>query len=391
MAIRRRKTPMSPDVSGVVGTVRLARSERKIAALREGDIAIVDLPELDAREAQQLIDQRVRAVINASRSSSGRVPNVGPQMLSRAGILLVDVATEQVWGKLKNGEQVRIEDGRVLRNEIVVVTGTELDEARATSDLAQAESGLATKLDSLAANASDHIQREQSMLLAGANVPRLRTKLRGRAVVVVSRAYDDAADLRGLRRYINDNDPILIGAGPGADVLLKAGYVPAVVVGRLDSLSDAAIRAAGEVVVSTASGAVDRPERLERHGKEIVKFVSTGSDDDLAILLADTNEAAVIVHVGSPPTLSTFLERPPAEVARMFVARLRAGAKIVDAKSVHHFTSQRYSLWPALLLLAAGLVAVAIAVAVTPVGGGWYDSLGGQLADLGTWIKGFFS
>ncbi|WP_423851919.1 putative cytokinetic ring protein SteA [Aeromicrobium sp.] len=382
---------MSQDASGVVGTVRLARSRRLIAALRAGDVAVVDLPELDAREAQQLIDQRVRAVLNASRSSSGRVPNVGPQMLSRAGILLVDVPSDEIWSKLKNGERVRIEDGRILRQEIVVLTGVELDEARATSDLAQAESSLATKLDSLSANASDHIQREQSMLLAGANVPRLRTKLRGRAVVVVSRAYDDAADLRGLRRYINDSDPILIGAGPGADVLLKAGYEPAIVVGHLDHLSDAAIRAAGEVVVSTASGTVDRPERLERHGKEIVTFVSSGSDDDLAILLADTNEAAVIVHVGAPPTLSTFLERPPADVARMFVARLRAGAKIVDAKAVIHFTSKRHALWPALLLLVAGVVSVAVAIAVTPVGQDWYHSLGGQLADLGTWIKGLFS
>lgn len=391
MAIRKQKTPMSQDASGVVGTVRLARSGRHIAALRAGDVAVVDLPELDAREAQQLIDQRVRAVLNASRSSSGRVPNVGPQMLSRAGILLVDVPSDEIWSKLKNGERVRIEDGRILRQEIVVLTGVELDEARATSDLAQAESSLATKLDSLSANASDHIQREQSMLLAGANVPRLRTKLRGRAVVVVSRAYDDAADLRGLRRYINDSDPILIGAGPGADVLLKAGYEPAIVVGHLDHLSDAAIRAAGEVVVSTASGTVDRPERLERHGKEIVTFVSSGSDDDLAILLADTNEAAVIVHVGAPPTLSTFLERPPADVARMFVARLRAGAKIVDAKAVIHFTSKRHALWPALLLLVAGVVSVAVAIAVTPVGQDWYHSLGGQLADLGTWIKGLFS
>ncbi|MGA8987667.1 MAG: putative cytokinetic ring protein SteA [Aeromicrobium sp.] len=391
MAIRKQKTPMSQDASGVVGTVRLARSRRLIAALRAGDVAVVDLPELDAREAQQLIDQRVRAVLNASRSSSGRVPNVGPQMLSRAGILLVDVPSDEIWSKLKNGERVRIEDGRILRQEIVVLTGVELDEARATSDLAQAESSLATKLDSLSANASDHIQREQSMLLAGANVPRLRTKLRGRAVVVVSRAYDDAADLRGLRRYINDSDPILIGAGPGADVLLKAGYEPAIVVGHLDHLSDAAIRAAGEVVVSTASGTVDRPERLERHGKEIVTFVSSGSDDDLAILLADTNEAAVIVHVGAPPTLSTFLERPPADVARMFVARLRAGAKIVDAKAVIHFTSKRHALWPALLLLVAGVVSVAVAIAVTPVGQDWYHSLGGQLADLGTWIKGLFS
>ena len=391
MAIRKHKRPSSPEVTGVVGTVRFAQRESDFASLREGDIAVVDHPELDARQAQELIDRRVRAVLNAAPSSSGRVPNVGPQMLSHAGILLVDVTSDAVWTKLKNGERVRIEDGKVLRDEILVVSGTELDEARTTAALADAESGLATRLDSLAANATDHIQREQTMLLDGAHVPRIRTKLRNRVVVVVSRAYDDEADLRGLRRYIRDDDPVLIGAGPGADVLLKAGYVPALVIGALDNLSDAAIRAAGEVVVTTSSGTVDTPERLERHGKEVVTFVSTGSDDDLAIVLADTNEASVIVHVGAPATLSKFLERPPSEVARMFVARLRAGSKIVDAKAVHHFTSQRFALWPVLLLLAAGVAAVAVSIAVTPVGNDWFDSLGDQLADLGTWIKGLFS
>ena len=378
-------------VTGVVGTVRFAQRDSDLASLREGDIAVVEHPELDARQAQELIDRRVRAVLNAAPSSSGRVPNVGPQMLSRAGILLVDIDSAAVWTKLKNGEQVRIEDGRVLRDEVVVISGTELDEARTTAALAEAESVLATRLDSLAANATDHIQRERMMLLDGAHVPRIRTKLRGRAVVVVSRAYDDEADLRGLRRYIRDNDPVLIGAGAGADVLLKAGHVPDLVIGAMDNLSDAAIRAAGEVVVTTSSGTVDMPERLERHGKEIVTFVSTGADDDLAIVLADTNEAAVIVHVGAPATLSEFLERPPSEVARMFVARLRAGSKIVDAKAVHHFTSQRFALWPVLLLLAAGVAAVAVSIAVTPVGNDWFDSLGDRLADLGTWIKGLFS
>ena len=391
MAIRKQKRPSSSDVTGVVGTVRFVRRGSDVASLREGDIAVVDQPELDTRQAEELIERRVRAVLNAAASSSGRIPNVGPQMLSRAGILLVDLASDAVWSELKNGEMVRIEDGKVFRDEILVVSGTELDETRTAAALAEAESGLATRLDSLAANATDHIQREQTMLLDGAQVPRIRTKLRGRAVVVVSRAYDDEADLRGLRRYIHDDDPILIGAGAGADVLLKAGHVPAIVIGALDNLSDAAIRAAGEVVVTTSSGTVDTPERLERHGKEVVTFVSTGSDDDLAIVLADTNEAAVIVHVGAPATLSKFLERPPSEVARMFVARLRAGSKIVDAKAVHHFTSQRFPLWPVLLLLVAGVVAVAVAVAVTPVGNDWFDSLGDQLADLGSWIKGLFS
>lgn len=391
MVTWRRKTPLPPDAKGVVGTVRHARDESGIAELRDGEVAVVELPDLDARQAQALIDRRVGAVLNAVRSSSGRVPNTGPQLLSKAGIVLVDVTSEDVWARLKPGEFVRIEAGQVFRDEVLVAGGIELDERRTASDLQLARDGLTTRLDSLAANAADHIHHEHAMLITGAQVPRLRTKLKGRPVVVVSQGYDDAADLKGLRRYIREHDPVLIGAGPGADILLRAGLTPGLVIGALDHISDAAIKASGEVVVTTSSGMVDGPERLERHGKEIVTFTSTGSDDDLAIILADTNEAAVIIHVGAPSSLTKLLERPPAEAARMFVARLRAGAKIVDAKSVHHFASRRHTVWPVLLLLVAGVVAVAVAVGVTPVGQDWYDSVGDQVTDLGSWIKGLFT
>lgn len=391
MLTRKRKKSLPPDAKGVVGTLRLVRHDDEIAALDPGEIAVVGHPDLDSRQAQALIDRRVAAVLNAARSSSGRAPNTGPQMLATAGILLIDITSEDIWTRLKGGDQVRIENGQVFRDEVLVASGIELDEQRTAIDLKAARDGLATRLDSLAANATDHIHREHAMLMSGAQVPRLRTKVRGRAVVVVSRAYDDAADLKRLKRYIREHDPVLIGAGPGADVLLKAGLTPGIVVGALDHISDAAIKKAGEVVVTTASGMVDGPERLERHGMEIVTFVATGSDDDLAILLADTNEAAVIVHVGAPSSLPQLLERPPAEAAPMFVARLRAGAKIVDAKSVHHFSSQRHSVWPVLLLLLAGVAAVAVAVSITPVGQDWFDSIGEQLTDLGSWIKGLFT
>ncbi len=391
MAIRNRKTPLPPEAKGIVGTVRLARRAKDLAALREGEIAIVDHPDLDSQQAEALIDRRVRAVLNTSQSSSGRIPNVGPQMLAHAGITLVDVLRSDLASGLKSGDKIRIEDGNVYKDEILVAIGTPLDQKRTTSDLAAAESGLATKLDSLAANASDHIQREHAMLIGGAKVPRLRTKLRRRPVVVVSRGHDDVADLRGLRRYISASDPILIGAGSGADLLIDSGYTPRIVIGALDHLSDKAIIAAGEVVVTTPSGQVDMPERLEKHGKQVSTFVSTGADDDLAILLADVNEAAVIVHVGGPADLSQFLDRPPTEAARMFVSRLRAGSKIVDAKAVHHFSADRMALWPIVLLLLAGVVAVAAAVGVTPVGNGWFDSIGTQLSDIGNWIKGLIS
>jgi uncharacterized membrane-anchored protein len=371
--------------------VRFVRRPSDLGALRPGDVALVEMADLDARQAQSLIDSGVQVVLNTAPSASGRVPNRGPSQLSAAGVSLVDIGDESIWSLLRNGDVIEVLEGKIVRDGAVVIVGVPIDSDASREMLAEAESGLANRLDSLAANATDHIQREQAMLLDGARVPRIRTRLRRRPAVVVSEGFDAADDLADLKRFIADNDPVLIGAGGGADVLLTAGHTPHVVVGALENLSDRAIRATGEVVVTTASGRVNGPERLERHGKEIVTFVSTGSDDDLAILLADTNEASVIVHVGAPPTLSDFLQRPPSDVARMFVARLRVGSKLVDAKSVNQLRVRPMSAWPLLLLLLAGAAAVAVALSVTPTGQDWFDSLGSALADAGSWIEGLFS
>ena len=165
MAIRKPKTPLPSDAQGVTGTVRLVRRDKDFSALREGEIALVDLPDLDAQQARILIERRVGVVLNAAASSTGTVPNVGPRMLSRAGVLLVDVTSDDVFARLKNGERLRVEDGLVYRGETVVASGVELDEERTTSSLKSASDDLATRLDSLATNAADHIHR--ALLSAG--------------------------------------------------------------------------------------------------------------------------------------------------------------------------------------------------------------------------------
>ena len=225
------------------------------------------------------------------------------------------------------------------------------------------------------ANATDHLQRERAMLLEGAQVPRLGKRLRNRPVVVVSKTFGWQTDLRRIKRWIREHDPVLIGVADGADALLDAGYKPQVVLGTLDELSARAFHC-GALVVVTATSAHDKggAERFEKAKVDPVWFIATGSATDLAIVLADSNEAPVIVEVGAPQGLMEFLERGSADVASSFVTRLRAGSRLVDAKAAGHFAAQATPMWPVLLLLLAGAVAVVTAVAVTPVGGDWFDS-----------------
>ncbi|HWV26175.1 MAG TPA: putative cytokinetic ring protein SteA [Aeromicrobium sp.] len=378
-------------VEGVVGPVRFARRDADLAALRDGDIALVDLVDLDERRAGELIEARVAAVLNTAPSSTGRVPNQGPKLLADAGVTLVDVGNEGIWSRLRNGEVVQVLDGRVLLDGTLIATGVVQDASRVASTLKNAQDGLSTRLDALTVNAADHISREQGMLLGGVGVPRLRTRVRQRPVIVVSKDYDAEADLAALKRFIAQNDPVLIGAGAGADLLIAAGHRVHVLVGDADRLSERAIREAGEVVVTTTTGRVSRPERLEKHGKDVVTFTSTGADDDAAILLADTNEASVIIHAGAPPSLNALLERAPSDSARQVVTRLRAGSRLVDAKAAVSLSPRPMSLWPVLLMLLVGLVTVAVAITVTPLGQDWFEQVRQGWDDLGSSIGGLFS
>lgn len=388
-----RRTKPADDASGFTGVARFARpGDDASGSMHEGDIAVIDLTDLDRSQAEALAERKVRAVVNAGQSTTGRFPNLGPRILADAGITLIDQVGQGIWTRLKNGDTVRIDGSRVFKGEVLVAQGVSQDDASVTASLGAAEQSLATRLESLMANATDHLHRERDLLLEGARIPNLSTRLRRRPVVVVSRQFEWNTDLRRLRRWIRDHDPVLIGAADGADALLDAGHQPDVVLGTLDELSDRAIRSGAEVVITTPSGhTAAGAERFERAKVDIVRFVATGASTDLAILLADSNDAPVIIEVGAPKGLVQLLERGPADVASTFLTRLRAGSRLVDAKAVGHFAAESMPVWPVLLILLAGLFAVVAAVAVTPVGGDWFDSAGDRLGDAQTWIEGLFT
>jgi uncharacterized membrane-anchored protein len=312
-------------------------------------------------------------------------------LLAQAGITLIDHVGPSIWTKFKSGDKIRLDDGKVYRGDIVIATGTELDEAKILSLLSSAQNGLSTRLESLTANSAEHIRREHAMLLEGSGVPDLHTKIRERPVVVVSKTYDYANDLAGLKRYIDDHDAVLIGAGAGADAILDAGYQPTLVVGSLDSLSDRALKASAEVVITSSSGQLGSVDRLEKTGANAQMFVASGSDEDLALILADTNEASVIVLAGGHTSLVEFLDKGPVDMSSTFLTRLRVGAKLVDAKSVAEFYNHRMRLWPILVLLLVAVIAVGAAIAVTPVGDSWVHGAGDQLESLSDWLRGLFT
>lgn len=391
---------------GVSGTVRLdRRTSSLVRRLRPGDIAVVDHLDLDRATAESLVDCGVVAVVNASPFISGRYPNLGPELLARAGVLMLDDVGTDVFTKLRDGSTVRILDGAVIVGEETVLTGHELGGEEIGSLMQDARSGLSTQLQSFTHNTTEFLRREQELLLHGQGVPETRTVLDGRPVVVVVRGYDYREDLRRLRRFIREQHPVLVGVDAGADALIAAGHRPDIVVvgeeglaqgstagERGGTVSDKALRSSREVVLhADRSGRAIGSDRLERLGVRHQTLSASGTSEDVALLLADVRGASLIIAVGTHATLDEFLDRQRAGLASTFLTRLRVGPKLVDAKGVPQLYAGRVRGWHLALVLLAGFLALGVAIAATPVGESWWSSIGGALSDVLDWIQGLFT
>jgi len=294
-------------------------------------------------------------------SISGRYPNLGPEILVEAGIPLVDGIGREVFSVLHEGERVRLYDGVLYRGEEVVAKGVSQDSQTVAEQMDDARAGLSTQLEAFTANTLEYLRQERDLLLDGVGVPAVHTAMDGKHVLIVVRGYDYREDLVALRPYIREYRPVLIGVDGGADALVENGYVPDLIVGDMDSVKDETLKSGAEVVVHAyRDGRAPGSERLERLGVESIEFPATGTSEDVAMLLADSKGASLIVAVGTHNSLVEFLDKGRA--ASTFITRLRVGAKLVDAKGVGRLYRSRVSTLQVAALILAGLFALGVAM-----------------------------
>jgi len=353
----------------VSGTVRVdARTKNLTKRLQPGEIAIIDHVDLDRVSAEALVACRPAAVLNAARSTSGRYPNLGPEIIVAEGIPLVDDLGSSVMS-LREGRTVRVDAGGVYSGTVLVAEGTEQTEETVAAAMAEAREGLSVQLEAFAGNTMDYLNRERELLLDGVGVPDVHTPIEGRHVLIVVRGYHYKEDLAMLRSYVREYRPVLIGVDGGADAVLEAGLSPDMIVGDMDSVSDSALRCGAEIVVHAyRDGRAPGLARVEQLGVDHVVFPATGTSEDVAMLLADDKGAELIVAVGTHATLVEFLDKGRAGMASTFLTRLRVGSKLVDAKGVSQLYRTRISTWQVVLLALAGLLAIVVAVATTEFG-----------------------
>ncbi len=355
------------------------RTKNLTRRLKPGDIALIHHADLDTTAARALIESNISAVVNASRSISGRYPNRGPLLLLEAGIVQIDDLGEDAFESIPDGALVALDPARgtITLPDGAVIQGSTLSSELIQQQMKDAHANLSTELDHFARNTLEYLDNEKGLLFDPVEVPGLRTKFAGRHVMIVVRGEGYKDDLALLHDYLRDTRPILLAVDGGADALIEARLTPDVILGDMDSVSDDALRCGAELIVhgyhgSKASGGKSGApgmERIKELGLEAQVLYSPGTSEDVAMLLADELEATLIVAVGTHFSLEEFLDKGRKGMASTFLTRLRIGSKLVDAKGIARLSrGQRPRLRElALIVFAASTPIIAVTV-LSPVG-----------------------
>ena len=188
----------------------------------------MDHLDLDRATAEALVDCGVVAVVNASPFISGRYPNLGPELLARSGVVMVDDVGSDVFTGPRR-QHGRVHEGALIVGDTTVATGHELGAEEIGSLMEDARSGLSTQLQSFTHNTTEFLRREQELLLHGQGVPkpaRSSTAARGRRGPGVRLPRGPPP----TQRFIREQRPVLVGVDAGADALIAAGHRPDIVV-----------------------------------------------------------------------------------------------------------------------------------------------------------------
>jgi uncharacterized membrane-anchored protein len=371
---------------GTVGRARVGkRTKDLIKRLDPGEIAVIDHADLDRVAAEGLVAARVAGVVNAKPSVTGRYPNQGPLWILAAGIPLVDEVGSELLDELEDGQTISIDDGDICVNGKIVATGRRRDTVELEAVIAEARRTIGEELQRFAENTLEYVRREAELTFAPLVLPPMQTDFEGRHVLVVVRGHDYKEDLRALRPYIAEYQPVLIGVDGGADALLEQRLKPDMIIGDFDSVTAGALDVAKDLIHHVhPNGHNPGFEELQAFGVDYEEFVVEGTSEDAAMILAHEAGADLIVAVGTHATMVEFLDKGRPGMASTFLTRLRLGPTLVDAKGVSRLYEGRVRRRDIAMLLAAALVVILVMVIVSDSLRVFIDAVRLYLRDLVT-------
>ncbi|MBA1337064.1 MAG: Thiamine pyrophosphokinase domain-containing protein [Firmicutes bacterium] len=352
----------------IKGNVRVDKKTKNLVKrLCPGEIALICHRDLDELGALSLINARVKAVVNADISISGKYPNLGPELLCKEGIPLIDGVGLHIMNQVKEGDILEICGGDILKHGEIIGSGTVLDAESVREMMNRARDNIEKELDSFIDNTLEYAKREKRFILGQIEMPHINTRVKGRHALVVVRGRDYKVDLGAIRSYIEEVKPVLIGVDGGADALMEFGLVPDIIIGDMDSVSDRALKSCSDIIVHAyADGRAPGLDRVEALGLNASILSIPGTSEDIAMLLSFEKGAELIVAVGTHSNMIDFLEKGRRGMASTFLTRLKVGSILVDAKGVNKLYRETIKAKHLAGLVVAAMIPVLIVGFMSP-------------------------
>ena len=338
----------------VQAPIKVDRKTKRLAKRLTGrEIAVINHVDIDEGAANSLVEGKIKLVINASESISGRYPNKGPGILTENNILIIDNVGEELFHNLAEGQIIEVIDGNIYRDGELLGSGEVLDKQQVSEKLKKAYENLSVELDRFIDNTIDYAKKEKGFILGEVEIPHVKTNYANNLSTIIS--------------YIEEMKPILVGVDGGADALLEFGYTPDVIVGDMDSVSDEALKKAKEIIVHAyTDGRAPGLKRVNDLGLDAIVFPAPGTSEDIAMLIAYEYKAELIVALGTHSNMIDFLEKGRKGMASTFLVRLKIGAKLIDAKGVNLLYRSKLKMKYIWALIATALFPILIIASFTP-------------------------
>ena len=353
-------------IKGIVK--RDKKTKNLINRLQQKDIAIISHKDLDEIAALSLADKKISCVINTEYTISGRYPNPGPTILMERGIPIFEIRDIQDINMIKDGDVIEIIDDSIVFMGNKIADCIYMDNSMIEELVKLGYDNIENELDVFIENTLEYAKKEKGLVTGKIEIPKIDTTISEKHVLVVVRGKDYKMDLMTIRSYINEVKPVLIGVDGGADALLEFGYIPDIIIGDMDSVSDKCLSMAKEVIVHAYSdGRAPGLDRIKNLGITPKLFVSPGTSEDIALLLAYEKNADLIVAVGSHTNMIDFLEKGRAGMSSTFLVRLKVGGKLVDARGVNKLYGSKFKPKHLGIILVAALIPIIILIAINPL------------------------
>lgn len=355
---------LSKESKGQVGRVRVDDRPKHLATrLERGEIAVINVADLDRESAAALVEAVPIAVLNAQPSLTGRAAALGPRLILDAGITLVDDLGQDIMS-LRAGQEVAVTGGKVLVDGGIIATGR----AVSAQDLDVEVADSATLFAGFEGSVEDYLAKDGATVLRGEGVPSI-DGLGKRPILLVSAASEAASDCRALARWRSEAAPFVVAVDGGADVALKAHLTLDLVVGDADLMSEKAIRRARSFIVRVGGdGLAPGAQRLDRMGIVYERVAMAGTSLDAALVVAAHSGATAVVTAGVSYGEAELVDAGRALVAPAFFSRLAVGSRLIGAQAVAATFRPRPRGWTLVLLALVALGLMGVALWSTPWG-----------------------